>query len=168
MTDIQDNDKPIVRYSKKNSHILVRYNKLINLLNKKRLEYRKNGICDQYIKFGTPSIEEVVKSMEKKTNDEDRRLHKLIKCLRKKNLSYDQNVKSYREYITYGGNLKKIIDDGETEWFLINKTQYNDILKKCKNEDNAKSHAINKYISKNGVDKYINRIKKKEMTICIY
>lgn len=159
---------PVVRYKKKESKVYQRYIKLMKALVDARLEYRKNGICDKYIKFGFPSIEEVINELQKRTNNEERRLKRLIKKLKKKNLQYDRNVNVYQEYIKRGGNIKETINEGETEWFLINKTKYLEFREKYLNEDRAKSAAISQYIRNHGVDEYIESIKKKELTISIY
>lgn len=166
-----DSLKPTIHYdsaSKKKYLLKIRKKKLFTELTNVKLEYKKYGVCDSYIKFGTPSLDEVIKGMQQKTEYETKRLRNLLEGLKHHGALYDDRISYYQKYIKYGGNLKKTIEDGEIEWFYLNKTNYLDLLKIYKNEDKAQSKALNKYIRECGIDQYIEKIREKDMKICIY
>lgn len=125
----------------------------------------KGSDCDNYIKFGTSSIDDVITSIEKRENEETKRLKNLLVELRKKNLLYDDRVSWYVNYVKRGGDLNKAIKNGEIEWFYLNKTDYIELLKIYKNEDVAQSKALTRYVAKHGKDKYTDKIIETDMTI---
>jgi hypothetical protein len=162
-----DNKKPVVKMNKEYK-MKVRKKQLFDRLNDTKNEYKKNGICDQYIKFGKMNVEDVIDKINDQNNEEMQRYNKLSKKLKKRGLKYDDKVQYYRDYIKKGGNIYDAIKDGEIEWFYLRKTDYSDLLKKYRNEELAQNKALQKYIVLNGRDEYVNKILKREMTVCIY
>ncbi len=165
--DENRHNKPIIKYAK-DSKILLRKKELFDHLNEERLEYEKNGICDSFINFGTPSLDTVINDIQTKKMKQNERLQKLIKRLKKEGEIYDENNSYYKKYIQNGGSLDYVVQEGIKEWFYVHKTDYLEILKLYKDEDLAQAKAFNSYIKKNGSDKYTERIRKTEMTIRIY
>ena len=140
---------------------------LFDKLNRVKLQYIKNGICDSYIKYGKPSLSEVLINFQDKTNNEFNRLQFLIKKLKSRGIKYDERVKIFTTYTKRGGDINKVLDEGETEFLYWNFTDFPSLINKYP-EEIAKNIAMNKYIRENGRDKYINKIIKKEMTLNLY
>lgn len=159
-------DDIIIRQPR-NSKVLLRKKELFNELSDNKLEYRKNGICDSFIKFGTPSLNVVIQTVQEKTESETNRLIKLLKCLKRENELYDKNNSYYKKYIRNGGDLEYHVNEGIIEWFYCHKTEYTKLLAKYKNADVAEAEAFNRYIRKNGNDRYTERIRKNEMIVSI-
>lgn len=159
--------KPIIKYDK-NNKILLRKKKLFDHLDNEKLEYIKHGICDAYIKFGTPSLDVVVRDMQNLSEKKMTRLKKLLKKLKDEGEIYDENNYYYQSYIKNGFDFDYAVNEGIKEWFYINKTNYLEFLKNYKDEDKAQAEAYNQYVKQNGFDKYTERIKKTEMLLELY
>lgn len=153
---------------KKNKKFLLRKKELFDHLNDNKLEYIKNGICDSYIKYGTPSLNDVISDIQTKSEIQTKRLHRLIKRLKKEGEIYDENVSYYRKYVKYGGDIDYTIDEGIKEWFYKNKTNYLEFLKTYKEEDKAQAKAFNQYIKQHGTNKYTEKIRKTEMVLRLF
>ncbi len=167
MSDIANEHKqlkPRIRMDK-DCKIQVRKKKLFEELTSVKLEYIENGICDAYIKFGKPSLEEVISNIQKKSDDELDRYQLLMNKLNKNNLIYDEKVSQYRRYIKMGGSLKKAIEDGQIEWFYLNMTNYIELLRLYKDEEKARAIALNIFLKKNKHNRYTKKIIKNEMTL---
>jgi hypothetical protein len=158
----------MVRYAKKDKKILLRKKELFDHLSDKKLRYIKNGICDSYIKYGTPSLNDVISDIHTKSEIQLKRLERLIRRLKKEGEVYDENVSYYNKYVKYGGNIDHAIEEGIKEWFYINKTNYLELLKIYKEEDKAQAKAFNQYIKRHGSDKYTEKIRKTEMVLRLY
>lgn len=159
--------KPIIKYDK-NTKILLRKKKLFDHLSDEKLEYIKYGVCDAYIKYGTPSLDVVVKDMQTKSSKKMIRLEKLLNKLRQEGEIYDEKNSYYQSYVKNGCDIDYAVDEGIKEWFYINKTNYLELLKIYKDEDKAQAHAFNEYVKQNGSDKYIERIRKTDMSLNLY
>lgn len=157
-----------VRYARKNKKILLRKKELFDHLNDNKLEYIKNGICDSYIKYGTPSLNDVINNIQTKSEIQSKRLTRLIKRLKKEGEVYDENVSYYKKYVKYGGDISQTIEEGIKEWFYINKTNYLELLKTYKEEDKAQAKAFNQYIKQHGPDKYTEKIRRSEMVLRLF
>jgi len=158
----------MVRYAKKDKKILLRKKELFDHLSDKKLRYIKNGICDSYIKYGTPSLNDVISDIYTKSEIQLKRLERLIKRLKKEGEVYDENVSYYNKYVKYGGDIDHAIEEGIKEWFYINKTNYLELLKIYKEEDKAQAKAFNQYIKRHGSNKYTEKIRKTEMVLRLY
>lgn len=154
----------VFKYTSKNK-ILLRKKQLFEILNDNKLEYVKNGVCDSYIKFGTPPLNNVIDDIKTKTEGRINRLNRLLKRLRKEGEVYDEKNSWYQRYINTGSDINKAVDEGIKEWFFYHKTEYPDMLKMYKNEDFAQTKAFNAYIEKHGADRYTERIRKSEMVL---
>jgi hypothetical protein len=164
----QDNNiDTIIRYDK-NKKVLLRKKQLFDHLNDKKLAYVKNGICDAYIRYGTPSLETVIHDIQTNSDKHIERLKKLIKRLKKEGEKYDEKNIYYQNYIKNGGDIEYNVNEGIKEWFYINKTNYPELLANYKDEDRAQAKAYNTYIKKYGPDKYTERIRKSEMILRLY
>ena len=148
-SDVKSDSKIIV---KKQDIIDKRRKRLFNELSMLKLDYVRGGICDSYIKFGHPPIEDVIKYMTMSTQEEEQRLEKLLEILKSNNILYDSRVSYYKEYVEQGTDLDTAIIEGKKEWFYINLTEYNDILKKYKDEEKSMKIALRRYVRKNGYD----------------
>ena len=150
----------IIVKNDKNQKIKVRRRQLFDSLNDYKLSYVKGGICDSYIKFGTPPLDRVISDVREMTDQENIRLNKLLKVISKKNVTFDMNIDYFREYIEQDTNFSTAVREGIKEWFYLNMTNYPKYLSKNKNEDVARKKALNDYIEKNGYDeqlkKYLN------------
>lgn len=120
-----------------NSKIKVRKKRLISKLSDKKLKYTKNGICDMYIKYGKPSIDDVINDIENSNRKKQNRLLELLSRLNELELNYDNNNSYFRDYVNRGGDIEYAIDEGIMEWFYKNFTNYEDLLCKYKDEDRA-------------------------------
>lgn len=158
----------IIRYEEDNERILLRKRQLFDQLSDNKLEYTRNGICDSFIKFGTPSLNTVIEDVQKKSEVQTKRLKRLIRRLREEDEIYDEHVSYYERYIKNGGDLDYHVEEGIKEWFYINKTNYLKFLKIYKNQDLAQSKAFNEYIKTIGYDKYTERVRRSEMVLRLY
>lgn len=137
----------------------IRKQELISRLNNIKLSHKnfKNQMYYQYIATGIPNIETVINCFLEKQNIENERLCILLDELKKNHLKYDNDVPSYKKFIKCGGDLKKIIKNGEIEKILIKETNYLSLLDNT-DSDTARDIAIvkaskntdqfNKYIIK--------------------
>lgn len=162
------NRMTVIKYAKSNKKFLLRKRQLFNQLNDKKLEYIKNGICDSYIKYGKPSLNDVIDNIKSKATAKSKRLDRLLTKLRTEGELYDESNSYYKKYVNNGGNLEEIINEGIKEWFYINKTNYQSFFELYKSEDIAQTKAFNAYIKKNGNDKYTERIRKTEMILRLF
>lgn len=161
-------NETIIRYEEDNDHFLLRKRELFDQLNDNKLEYTRGGICDSFIKFGTPSLNTVIKDVQKRTDVQMKRLRQLINRLKKEGECYDENISYYKQFIKNGGDINYFIEEGIKEWFYTTKTDYLEYLKIYKDVDRAQTKAFNEYIRKNGMDIYTERIRKAEMVVRLY
>lgn len=154
--------KTIIRYEEDNDRFLLRKKELFDQLNNNKLEYTKGGVCDSFIKFGTPSLNTVIQDVQKKTNVQMERLSRLLKKLRIEGEVYDEDVSYYKQYVKNGGDIDYYVEEGIKEWFYLNKTNYLDFLKIYKDVDRAQAKAFNEYVRENGTDRYTERIRKQK------
>lgn len=135
-----------------------RKQKLAKKLKELKLTFTKNKICEEYINFGTPDLDTVIKSLLSKQNLENDRLCILLETLKKKKLEYDAKIPVYAKYIKKGGEIDKVIENGELERLLIKETNYLAVLDMT-DSDTAKEIAMcsaNKKSKNTGLfDKYI-------------
>jgi hypothetical protein len=135
-----------------------RKQKLTKKLKELKLTFTKNKICEEYINFGTPNLDAVIKSLLSKQNLENDRLCTLLEKLKKKKIEYDAKIPVYVKYIKKGGEIDKVIENGELESLLIKETNYLAMLDMT-DSDTAKEIAmcsINKKSKNVGLfDKYI-------------
>lgn len=130
---------------------------LLKKISDMKLRFDSGSMCNSYIKFGVPDIDTVIESLFTKQNLENDRLFNLINSLRERNLEYNENIPSYKKYIKNGGNLEKIISDGEIEKVLVNESNYLSLYDDLSNDsDTAKDIALSNYIDVNGSNKLIN------------
>lgn len=99
------------------------------ILKNYRLENIKPSLCSSYIKYGIPQIEDIVSLFKREQDSKEERLYILINALKNKGFKYNDDVPIYEKYIKEGGELKKIIKEGELEYHLIQNTKYNHYLK---------------------------------------
>lgn len=168
ISNLDNEDHKVVVNCPKNSKILLRKKELFNQLDEKKLEYKKYGICDSYIKYGKPSLNDVIENIQTLTDKKLNRVLRLTKRLKKEDEIYDENISYYKNFINNGGDIEYTIQEGVKEWFYINKTNYLEFLNRYKDEDLAKAKAFNAYIRQYGYDKYTEKIRKTEMIVNIY
>lgn len=120
-----------------NSKLKLRRKKLISKLSDRKLKYIENGICDMYIKYGKPSIDVVINDIENNDRKKNNRLLELMSKLNEIDFEYDSNNTYFRDYVSRGGDIDFTIEEGIMEWFYKNFTDYEDLLKKYKDEDRA-------------------------------
>lgn len=161
------NNDIVVRCAK-NKKILLRKKELFDHLNDNKLEYVKNGICDSYIRYGTPSLDDVINNIQTKLDIKTKRMNMLIKRLKKAGEIFDETVSYYKHYIQYGGDIDYAIDEGIKEWFYINKTNYLELLQIHGDEEKAQTKAFNTYIKHHGPDKYTEKIQKSEICLRLF
>ena len=163
--------KPIINYfnnDPKEEKILIRKKELYSTLSDEKIQYIKNGICDSYILYGKPTLENVIDTMKVKNSTKMKRMSLLLKKLQEIEEEYDENVSYYKKYISSGGNIDYCISEGIKEWFYLNKTNYLELRKKYKNDEYAKIKALNDYIKKYGTNKYTEMIRNEDMVIRLY
>jgi len=136
---------------------------LINKLKELKLDYDKN-ICDQYIKFGTLNLEDVICALYKKQTDRNDKLCTLLEELRNRNLEYDEKVPSYKKFLKVGGNLDKTIENGELEKILIEETDYLSIIDDI-NSETAKEISLNVFYKKGKKNKIVDKYVKNKNTL---
>jgi len=150
---VQQTDKRIVITKKDPSQ--KRRQMLMDELSMRKLDYVRGGVCDSFIKYGRPSLDEVIEMCIRSTMQEEKRLTILISNLKQNDLIYDDRVSYYKEYIEQGTDLRTAITEGKKEWFYINMTEYPAFLAKYKDEERAMARALDKYIKQHGYDSAI-------------
>ena len=151
--------KKDLRRHKKSSNILFqkeeRKAKLIIKLKELKLENTKDKLCEEYVNFGNPDLDTVTKTLLNKQNMENDRLCTLLEFLKKHNLEYSNKIPSYKKYIKKGGNINKIVENGELEKVLILDTNYLSMLD-LTDSDTAREIALCNVNKKNTLtEKYI-------------
>jgi hypothetical protein len=136
---------------------------LLNKLKEMKMDYIKN-ICDSYIKFGTPNLDNVVKALYIKQTENNNKLCMLLDELRNRNLEYDDKVPSYQKYIKKGGDLNKIIENGELEKILIAETNYLSIIDDVDSEI-AREISLNTFYDKGKKSKLADKYVKSKNTL---
>jgi hypothetical protein len=107
----------------------IRKKEIESVLKEYKLENIKPSLCSSYIKYGIPSIENIVSIFQKEQNKKEKRLFNLIKELKKNGKEYDENIPMYETYIKEGGDILKIVRESELEKSLIYNTNYKHYLK---------------------------------------
>jgi len=125
----------------KTDKIILRKKKLIENLSENKLEYIKNGICDSYIKYGTPELNIVVENINTNTINKTNRLIELITKLKDHGHKYNENISYYQNYIRNGGDINYTINQGIKEEYYINDIEYNYYLNTYKDENIAEKHS---------------------------
>ena len=123
-----------------------------------------NNICNEYITFGQSDLDSVLKQIIDIKELENNRLFELINKLRKKNYEYDERIPSYKKYIKHGGDLNKIIKDGELEKILIENTEYLSLIG-ITDSDIAQDISINELLHKNITNDKINKYANNKNTL---
>ena len=141
-----------------------RKKKLFKILKDSKLEYKKNSICDIYIKYGMPKINDVINILEKNNLKNISNLTILTKELTKLNLKYNKNLPSHYNFIKNGGNISKTIEIGEIEEIIIDNTDYLNYLKNYSKEE-ALDIACIEYLDLNGKNKIISNYLDKILTL---
>ena len=143
---------------------LQRKQQLFKILKEYKLEYKKNSICDIFIKYGIPKLQDVINVLEKENINTISNLKLLSKELTKLNLKFDKKLPSHFNYIKNGGNINKTIEIGKIENIIINSTEYLEYLKKYSNED-ALDMACIEYIDLKGQNEIISNYLDKILTL---
>jgi hypothetical protein len=107
----------------------LRENQVKNALNEYKLENIKPSLCKSFIKYGVPTLENIINLFKNEQNNKEKRLCKLINKLEKEGKDYDENIPSLEKYIKEGGDIKKIIEESNLERLLIYNTKYLHYLK---------------------------------------
>jgi hypothetical protein len=157
---------PIIQIKNDTTHkIIIRKKQLFDKLDSHKLTYIKGGICDSFIKFGYPTLDQVILDIKEMTLQEEKRLDKLLNALKKNGLKYDSRVSYYKEYIEQGTSIGTALSEGKKEWFYINMTHYLELVKIYKDEDIAQNMALKRYIKKKGHDTYVQKYVYNQNTI---
>lgn len=132
----------------------LRREELMRNLREYKLEYKKHGICDAYIKFGSPDLRTVIQTLRNKLSDNRERIIELIDRL-SDHIQIDEThiitkIPSFNRYIEKGGDIEDVINDGLIEFFLYKETNYKTLLMKYTNEE-AKDIALSQYISSDNI-----------------
>jgi uncharacterized protein Usg len=133
----------------------IRKDILMNKLRDLKLQYKKNSICDAYIKYGSPDLKTVVENLVQKQTDRGVRFTKMIKYLEKHNMRYDDKIPCFEDYLNENIELRDIRDNYEIDIFLVNETDYINLLLKY-DRDTARELAINESIKTHGINKFNN------------
>jgi hypothetical protein len=133
----------------------IRKDNLMNKLRDVKLQYKKNSICDAYIKYGSPDLKTVVEILIQKQTDRGERFTKMIKYLEKHNMIYDDKIPCFEDYLNKTIELRDIRDNYEIDIFLVNETDYINLLLKY-DRDTARELAINESIKTHGINKFNN------------
>lgn len=120
-----------------------------------KLEYKKHSICDVFLKYGTPDIDTVLKTLEQDNMIKSNNLMKLSRELGKYKLEYDDKVPSYINYVKNGGDLDDTIKIGKVEQIVMKSTNYLTYLKEYSNDDALDMAAI-EYIESNGSNSIVS------------
>lgn len=122
------------------------------------------GLRNAYIKYGSPSIDNVINKFEKKEKIKEKRLHKLISYLELEGKKYDEKIPLYKKYINEGGDLNKIVEDADLEYSLVHKTNYLHYLK-YNDTKTAKYLATMEFVNSGKRDGTIEKIILKNNTL---
>lgn len=103
-----------------------------------KLEFKNHGDCYSYIHYGTPSIEEVLRSEYNKNNEKFNRKRKIAKKLSDCEIPFEETTKACYEYINGIGckSLSETIREIEIQYFIKHEEEfeklYNNTLNKKK------------------------------------
>lgn len=135
--------------------------KLMDKLQEEKLDYVSHSICDTFIRYGMPELNEVIDTLKKNTMTKSENLIKLSNELSKNNIQYDESIPRYANYVNSGKNLADTIYYGNIERIVIDKTNYLKYLKTESAED-ALDMACIEYIEREGhhpdITKYLEDI----------
>jgi hypothetical protein len=114
------------------------------ILNK--LKFIKNRDVMEYIKYGTPTLDEVIINIAKLECDKTDNYINLIKELDKKKIKYNENLKSFKSYINgyTTCSLEETLNNIEYEYILNYETNYHE-LQKIMNDEEAEYNAMFEY-----------------------
>jgi hypothetical protein len=137
----------------------MRKNQICDIQKKYKFEQLSN-LCDAYIKFGNIHIDDVIADLSKKQEKSQDNMNELVKFIKKNNFEYDSKLPSFQNYLKYGGDLKKTLEDAKLEKIFMYETDFfrylkhNDIevakyLASIEFVNNGKNNEIvDKYIAK--------------------
>lgn len=159
-------DKKISSILKKLSNTKKQKNRkeeLLTKIKKLKIEYNKS-ICDEYVKFGKQTLDEVIKKLCDVQSLKNNRLFDLLNELENHDLEYNQELPAFKKYIKHGGNISKTIERAKLEQILANNTDYLSLLNGCLDSETAIELSINQF--PNNDDEIINKyIKNKNKLI---
>ncbi len=104
--------------------------KLNKALQENKLELKNHGDCYSFVKYGKPSVEEVIENELKKLDEKRIRKIELAKELSKIDIILDETLPSCYNYINCIGckNLSETIRQIEIEYFFKMNTSYDKFL----------------------------------------
>jgi len=130
-----------------NLNLILRKKKLFEKLNEQKLQYKKNSICDAFIKYGKPDIENVIHSIKKDNHIHNNKLFKLSEILQTHNIQYDSRIPIFEKYLSDKKGVvgvDDIVREYTLEKELIENTNFSDLIK-TKDYDDAKQICMIKY-----------------------
>lgn len=137
----------------KDMWLKIRKDLLMDKLKSMKLQYKKNSICDAYIKYGSPDLKTVVENLVQKQTERSIRFSKMTKYLEKHQLCYNDKLPCFEDYLNGHIGLNEINTNYEIDTFLINETNYTHLLTKYDRET-ARELAINESIRTHGLNKF--------------
>lgn len=152
---IDVNSKEFNYYGKElNRKQIKRKLNLISLLSQYNLSYIMYGICDGYVLYGVPNIDNVITTLLKQSKAESKRKTKLMRGLIKRGIGCDDmnKVTYFKEYIENNTKYETALEEGIKELFLIENTNYINYLYHFYDEEKAEKASLDEYYSKNKDD----------------
>jgi len=125
-------------------------------LSDNKMCYKKNTICDVYVKYGIPHLDTVINMLEQSTSEKTNNLARLVRKLGKLGLMYSDKIPAYKEYVNTGKDLKNSVRIGQIENIIIDKTDYLQYLNKYSHDDALDMAAI-EYIEEYGSDPVVSK-----------
>jgi hypothetical protein len=138
---------------------------IMDALKENKLENIKPSLCKSYIKFESPSLEDIIELFKKEQNNKETRLENLIKELKLSGKKYDDNVPSYLKYVKEGGSIKYAIEEGEIERSLVYATKYLHYLKH-NDVQTARYLATIEFMNSGKRDDVIHKFASNKNTLC--
>lgn len=129
-----------------------------------KIDYGPCRVSEGFIKYGISTLDNVVQYFIDVQNKKDKRVCKLISYLDAHNMCYNNNIPAYAKYIDQGGDLDRIIRDAKIETFLIDETEYLNLLKKY-DSDTAKEIALMNYVQNGGNHEIAQKYIREKTTI---
>jgi len=151
------NETKKIKNQKKEDTKTQREQKIKEMFQNNKLEFKNYGDAYSYIHYGKPALENVIQNELNKNKQKNNRRMMLAKELHKLNIPLDETLNSCYEYINNINNkpIEDVVRHIEIENFLKHKTDYDQLRKKY-NDTTAKEIAIRNYAKTQQLPQNIN------------
>lgn len=128
LNNVKDYDAKYIKNINKIMLQKIRRSNLLKYLHDNKITYKRSCISDAYIKYGSPNFEFVINFIEQQQTEQTERYVKLIKLLNKHNITFDEKIPCFNDYINNKLDLDCVLNNYDIEIMIVYTTDYINLL----------------------------------------